>query len=235
MAELSNYEEFSRRELPRIFRSTLEEAVTNEVEEQLRTRLIDIIQECQDRVFSMYRGSRGISTPSFHSETRDLSQDTGIQISERPEPALPQESQNRQSDQNIAKVGKITTDSPLEAIGTNIGSNFGDENPLVQPSQPGTSAQILVEHTARNNPSNDFAQPNELYKSVENSGQYEGSENPGPRQIPDQQVADHYPDISFEELSNMDFFSSNAEMGSTIGGLDLGYWRNEGITAQYGE
>ncbi|KAF8854835.1 hypothetical protein BDZ45DRAFT_596462, partial [Acephala macrosclerotiorum] len=51
--QLSDYEEYSRRELPRIFQGALEEAINQETEpiaERLRNQLINMIQECQERV-----------------------------------------------------------------------------------------------------------------------------------------------------------------------------------------
>ncbi|KAE9373021.1 hypothetical protein N431DRAFT_290614, partial [Stipitochalara longipes BDJ] len=49
--ELSNYEEFSRHELPRVFRTALEAAINTAaqpLEEQVRSQLVSMIQECQD-------------------------------------------------------------------------------------------------------------------------------------------------------------------------------------------
>ncbi|CZR68989.1 uncharacterized protein PAC_18890 [Phialocephala subalpina] len=65
--QLSDYEDYSRRELPRIFKGALEEAVNQEAEpiaERLRNQLINMIQECQERVFSTYRSRM---TPSRSS------------------------------------------------------------------------------------------------------------------------------------------------------------------------
>jgi hypothetical protein len=64
--ELSNYEEFSRQELPRVFRGALEAVINTAaqpLEEQLRSQLVSMIQECQDRVFSSYR-TRNSSSPA---------------------------------------------------------------------------------------------------------------------------------------------------------------------------
>ncbi|KAH6714386.1 hypothetical protein BKA61DRAFT_481996, partial [Leptodontidium sp. MPI-SDFR-AT-0119] len=50
---LAEYEEYCRRELPREFRAALEEIVHNQVqpiEESIRSQLMNIIRECQDRV-----------------------------------------------------------------------------------------------------------------------------------------------------------------------------------------
>lgn len=58
--ELANYEEFCRHELPHSIRAALEEIILNEshpIEEILRNRLVTIIRDCQDKVFSRYRES----------------------------------------------------------------------------------------------------------------------------------------------------------------------------------
>jgi hypothetical protein len=68
--QLSNYEEFSRQELPRFFRAALEEAIdknTQPIEEKLKSHLVDMIRDCQDRVFSTYRlrfPSNATATPA---------------------------------------------------------------------------------------------------------------------------------------------------------------------------
>lgn len=55
--EFESYEQYSRQEIPRLFRRALE-AVVNEqaivIEEQLRDQLVGIIQQCQDRAFLNY-------------------------------------------------------------------------------------------------------------------------------------------------------------------------------------
>jgi hypothetical protein len=68
--ELASYEEYSRRELPRFFRNALEAAIADEaqpLEERLRSRLVGMIQDCQDRVFSAYKSRRGSGSPSSHA------------------------------------------------------------------------------------------------------------------------------------------------------------------------
>jgi hypothetical protein len=65
--ELTSYEEYSRRELPRLFRDALEAAIADEaqpIEERLRSQLVGMIQDCQDRVFSAYRSRRSFDSPS---------------------------------------------------------------------------------------------------------------------------------------------------------------------------
>ncbi|KAM3087035.1 protein phosphatase regulator [Clarireedia jacksonii] len=64
--ELTSYEEYSRRELPRFFQSALEAAIVDEaqpIEERLRSRLVEMIQDCQERVFSTYKARRSTDTP----------------------------------------------------------------------------------------------------------------------------------------------------------------------------
>lgn len=66
--ELADYEEYSRQELPRVFRSYLEDAVNNEtqhLEEHIRSQLVNIVQDCQARMLSAYRSklAGGKSTP----------------------------------------------------------------------------------------------------------------------------------------------------------------------------
>lgn len=68
-AELANYEEYCRQELPRSVRTVLEGIIRSEsspIEEILRSQLVTIIRDCQDRVFSRYRESEyaGIASPT---------------------------------------------------------------------------------------------------------------------------------------------------------------------------
>jgi hypothetical protein len=63
--ELADYEEYCRRELPRTFRGALEEIVHNEsqpIEENIKNQLMNIIRDCQDRVFSSYRSLSTVAT-----------------------------------------------------------------------------------------------------------------------------------------------------------------------------
>jgi hypothetical protein len=68
---LAEYEEYCRHELPRDFRVSLEEMVYKEgepFEENIRSRymnqLMNMIRDCQDRVFSRYRAT---ATPALQS------------------------------------------------------------------------------------------------------------------------------------------------------------------------
>jgi hypothetical protein len=63
--ELSNYEAYSRQELPRVFRAALEVAVNEQaqpIEDGLRSQLVNMIQECQTYVFSTYRSQHALNT-----------------------------------------------------------------------------------------------------------------------------------------------------------------------------
>src|SRR6202011_1163845 len=56
--QLAEYEEYSRRELPRLIESILEQAAQNGtriIEDNLRRSLPDMIRDCQDQVFSSFR------------------------------------------------------------------------------------------------------------------------------------------------------------------------------------
>jgi hypothetical protein len=84
---LANYEDYIRRELPRLVRSNIEEVVRREMqpfEASLVGNLVNIIQDCQDRVFRSYRehemssnedldlSDNAAATP--HPQTDDLGQ-----------------------------------------------------------------------------------------------------------------------------------------------------------------
>jgi hypothetical protein len=56
--ELSDYEEYCRRELPRVFRAELENVLQDEaqlIENRLNSQLESMIRDCQERVFASYR------------------------------------------------------------------------------------------------------------------------------------------------------------------------------------
>jgi hypothetical protein len=59
--DLANYEEYARRELPRLVQSSVEEIFRRDLqplEASLIGNLVGIIQDCQDRLFRSYRQSR---------------------------------------------------------------------------------------------------------------------------------------------------------------------------------
>jgi hypothetical protein len=58
LTNLTNYEDFLRRHLPHFVRSALETAVNNDIqpmEERLRSQILNIIEQAQNRAFSTYR------------------------------------------------------------------------------------------------------------------------------------------------------------------------------------
>lgn len=60
-SEIERYEQYSRQEIPRLFRSALEAAANEEaviIEGRLRDRLVDIIRLCQDQAFANYSNYR---------------------------------------------------------------------------------------------------------------------------------------------------------------------------------
>ena len=86
--ELADYEEYCRRELPRVFRTSLEEVVNNNtqpLEEQLRSQLMDLIRDAQDRVFSSYRSSSStaIGTPARSAPNPKSQATPSFSLSER--------------------------------------------------------------------------------------------------------------------------------------------------------
>lgn len=63
--DLANYEDYMRRELPRLVRTNIEDVVRRDMqplEAALIGNLVDIIQDCQDRLFRGYRQMRGEGT-----------------------------------------------------------------------------------------------------------------------------------------------------------------------------
>ncbi|KAF2736281.1 hypothetical protein EJ04DRAFT_551355 [Polyplosphaeria fusca] len=69
---ITRFHEFSRLELPRLVRRTLETVVEEEaqpLEDKLKDRLVDIVKECQTQLFSMFREDarfpHGDATPSL--------------------------------------------------------------------------------------------------------------------------------------------------------------------------
>ncbi|KAH8728118.1 hypothetical protein GQ44DRAFT_702646 [Phaeosphaeriaceae sp. PMI808] len=66
------FQEFSRLELPRLVRRTLEAAVEHEaqpLEDRLKERLLDIIKECQGQLVSMFHATSGPNLNSSDSVT----------------------------------------------------------------------------------------------------------------------------------------------------------------------
>lgn len=73
--DLANYEEYMRRELPRLVRTNIEDVVRRDMqplEAALIGNLVGIIQDCQDRLFRGYRQMRGEGTEASTSPMMDL-------------------------------------------------------------------------------------------------------------------------------------------------------------------
>jgi len=72
---LASYEEFSRQELPRIFKNSLETIVNNEmqpIEERFRGQLTNLIKDCQDQVFFRFKSLVQIPEPQAEEEESTL-------------------------------------------------------------------------------------------------------------------------------------------------------------------
>jgi len=91
--ELANYEDYSRRELPRIFRRALEAALNDEsqpIAERLLRQLPSMIQDCQDVVFSSYRArlhsdnTESPALPAEHGQRLETSEETQIPSTQIP-------------------------------------------------------------------------------------------------------------------------------------------------------
>lgn len=68
--DLANYEDYMRRELPRLVRTNIQDAVRRDMqplEAALISNLLGIIQDCQDRLFRGYRQMRGEGTDASTS------------------------------------------------------------------------------------------------------------------------------------------------------------------------
>lgn len=81
--ELSNYEKYTRRELPKIFRTALETIIDNEtqpIEERLKAQLMSLIEDCQERVLSSY-GAQDPTASDAQSSLTKAGPTTGTHIS----------------------------------------------------------------------------------------------------------------------------------------------------------
>jgi len=105
--ELANYEEYSRQELPRFFRRELEAAVNDEtqpIEDRLKSRLVEMIRDCQDRVFTAYRTRLNSSRAATQICTQNLDSSLAIStassclaVEKRTSPLVTAERHNNQS------------------------------------------------------------------------------------------------------------------------------------------
>jgi hypothetical protein len=81
--DLANYEDYIRRELPRLVRSSIEEVVRREtqpLEASLIGSLVGIIQDCQDRVFRSYHEMRGVDDVQIEMPPSIESESAGVNV-----------------------------------------------------------------------------------------------------------------------------------------------------------
>lgn len=81
-SNIAHFQEFSRLELPRLVRRTLEVVIEQEaqpLEDKLKERLVDIVKECQTQLISMFQRIDGTTDSANATETE-------------PSPEIPQES-----------------------------------------------------------------------------------------------------------------------------------------------
>jgi hypothetical protein len=67
-SNIASFQEFSRLELPRLVRRTLEVIIEQEaqpLEEKMKERLVDVVKECQNHLVSMFQSISGPSTESI--------------------------------------------------------------------------------------------------------------------------------------------------------------------------
>jgi hypothetical protein len=111
--EMPTYEEYSRRELPRVFRAAIEVAVRNP---QLRDQLDILIRECQEQVFSTFNAASGSITTRSASVTADTQ---APMIEAAPFPATPlaiqQASISELSTEMSSELTPMTEPSPFPA------------------------------------------------------------------------------------------------------------------------
>jgi len=81
--EFARFEDFSKKKLPELVRTSLEVLVEQNtqmqlLEESLKSQLIDIVRDCQEKLFSMYQDARrtGPSTPTTAAVSSECLQRT---------------------------------------------------------------------------------------------------------------------------------------------------------------
>jgi hypothetical protein len=102
--DFTSYEDYIRRELPRLIRSNIEEVARRDMqplEASLIGSLVGIIQDCHDRVFRAYRESQRVDEEIEVPPTEDLAASispaqpgfTGDEIPDQPLDSYPQRSE----------------------------------------------------------------------------------------------------------------------------------------------
>ena len=135
---LANYEDYSRQELPRLFRSVLETAIDNQaqpIEEQMRQQLTSMIRSCQDRIFADYKALllRNSATPrkssesEFHSPSRNKGKEVVPASQVQPDPVKAVDLPELRSAQLQSHGPQQCWDSGCGSHNTASGSSVSEE------------------------------------------------------------------------------------------------------------
>lgn len=159
-AKLAELEAYTQRELPKLFWAALEEVVAKEmqpVEERLRSQLLSMIRDCQDRVFSTYQSmvSSTIETLNLDSSAKDklLAQfepltrttsaesqlRTGFSLSGLSKMSIPRGASNTAHGSSISGYNSSTTLSSIFNSSTTLSSVFDSTTTL----SSAASSQVL--------------------------------------------------------------------------------------------
>ena len=147
-AKLAEFEEYTQKELPRLFWAALEEVVIKEmqpVEERLRTQLMGMIQNCQDQVFSTYQSMATSTLDTLMGDNfirdRLLTQFEPLSRTSTTEDQLA--SVNRAaSSNNISAFNSSTNLSSIFRSSTTLNSVFTSSTTLSSIASSQTSPQI---------------------------------------------------------------------------------------------
>jgi hypothetical protein len=125
-AKLADFEAYTQRELPKMFWAALEEVVAIEmqpVEERLRTQLMGVIRDCQDRVFSTYQSmvTSTIDTLLHDNLTRD-------RLLNQFEPLSRTTSAQGHLRSSLSLTGLCDTSAASDTNGSGRGSNLSGFN-----------------------------------------------------------------------------------------------------------
>ncbi|KAI9642097.1 hypothetical protein NHQ30_009968 [Ciborinia camelliae] len=129
--QLADYEEYCRRELPRAVRVALEETI-NSLEEQLRSQLVEIIRDAQERVFAKYRS---FSTLTVANDASKSSPHSGSYQGVSPTSSSQIAAAGSHSTKQIGETTALFFEPPPPQIGLN--SNLDILNRDMGASEPG--------------------------------------------------------------------------------------------------
>jgi hypothetical protein len=105
---LADYEDYARQELPRVFRASLEEIIRSQsqpLEDSLRSQLVTIIRDSQDRVFSRYRES--IASDGFTPSGNPANCSAPAMASTSPAQAMNNSSFNNDTNAEIPTINSV--------------------------------------------------------------------------------------------------------------------------------